>query len=137
MTETTKPARASQLTPFGKVLRKLRIDHNERLADMAKRLGISGAYLSFIETGNKPVPESWPALIAEHYELSSSALEELHRAVARSEYTIKLTPEATPLQRAAAEVLVRRWNMIDDNGAGSLLELLDDIAPDTPEGEPA
>lgn len=123
----------TQVTPFGKALRKIRIDHNERLADMAERLSVSGSYLSSIEIGKKPVPENWPARIGELYRLDQLAIDELRQLADRPEYTIKLTPDATTLQRAAAETLVQRWNRIDDSGALSLLELLDDIAPDAPE----
>ncbi len=36
------------LTSFGKILRKLRIDRSERLLDIAKKLDISVAFLSFV-----------------------------------------------------------------------------------------
>ncbi|EJF77626.1 hypothetical protein ME7_00510 [Bartonella birtlesii LL-WM9] len=35
------------LTPFGKTLRKLRIDHSERLLDMTEKLDISGSIFIF------------------------------------------------------------------------------------------
>ena len=38
---------------FGKFCRKLRIDRGEILADMAKKLGVSSAFLSKVETGGK------------------------------------------------------------------------------------
>ena len=40
------------ITNFGKFLRKLRVDHNEFLKDMAARLGVTVAYLSAIEHKN-------------------------------------------------------------------------------------
>ncbi len=36
------------LTSFGKILRKLSLDHSERLLDMAKKLDISVAFFSFV-----------------------------------------------------------------------------------------
>ncbi|EPZ76653.1 hypothetical protein M798_01860 [Brucella melitensis ADMAS-G1] len=41
-------------TELGKELRKLRIDHNERLLDMSKKIGKSSAFISAVETGQKP-----------------------------------------------------------------------------------
>lgn len=41
---------------FGKFCRKLRIDRNERLYDMAKRLNVSSAFLSKVENGQKKPP---------------------------------------------------------------------------------
>ncbi len=46
------------LTEFGKAIRKIRLDKGEILKDMAKRLGISSAFLSAVENGRKNVPEN-------------------------------------------------------------------------------
>ena len=43
-------------TTFGKELRKLRIDKDENIHDMAKKLGISISYLSAIEAGSRNIP---------------------------------------------------------------------------------
>lgn len=43
------------LTPFGKTVRKLRIDADCTMADMAEALGVTPAYLSAVEVGRKPV----------------------------------------------------------------------------------
>ncbi len=40
-------------TPYGKAVRKLRIDAGLRLKDMADALGVKSAYLSAVETGKK------------------------------------------------------------------------------------
>lgn len=138
-TETAKPTRPRIATnaPIGKFLKKLRIDHDEVSTDMAERLSVSPVLLSDVETGKREAPAGWVSLIAEHYALSETALEELRRVAAPSSYTIKLAPGATAIQRTAAEALAQRFARIDDSGALSLLELLDDIAPDTPEVTPA
>ncbi len=57
------------VTPFGKILRKLRIDHSERLLDMAKKLDISVAFLSSVEIGKKSVPVRLEEKIIELYGL--------------------------------------------------------------------
>lgn len=46
-------------TPFGVYMRQLRAKHNERLVDMAERLGTSKSYLSYVETGRRNVQPSW------------------------------------------------------------------------------
>ena len=43
------------LTSFGKELRKLRIEGNVRLKDLAAALGVTSSYLSAIEMGKKPL----------------------------------------------------------------------------------
>ncbi|CAK00997.1 helix-turn-helix domain-containing protein [Bartonella tribocorum] len=57
------------LTPFGKTLRKIRIDHAERLLDMAEKLGISVAFLSSVEIGKKSVPVGMEEKVIELYDL--------------------------------------------------------------------
>ncbi|WP_019218667.1 helix-turn-helix transcriptional regulator [Bartonella florencae] len=57
------------VTSFGKILRKLRVDHSERLLDMAKKLGISVAFLSSVEIGKKSVPVGMEDKITELYAL--------------------------------------------------------------------
>ena len=44
------------ITDFGKELRILRVEKDENINTMAKKLGISIAYLSAIESGNRPIP---------------------------------------------------------------------------------
>ncbi len=57
------------VTPFGKTLCKLRIDHSERLLDMAKKLDISVSFLSSVEIGKKSVPVGLEEKIIELYAL--------------------------------------------------------------------
>ena len=47
------------VTGFGKFCRKLRIDNSEILSDMARRLGVSSAFLSKVENGLKKPPKNW------------------------------------------------------------------------------
>jgi transcriptional regulator with XRE-family HTH domain len=49
---------ARGLTPFGKQVRKLRIDADVTLKEMADALGVSSAYLSGVETGDRPLSEN-------------------------------------------------------------------------------
>ncbi len=59
-------------TPFGKTLRKLRIDHSERLLDMAKKLDVSVAFLSSVEIGKRSVPVGLEEKIIELYALDKA-----------------------------------------------------------------
>lgn len=44
-------------TPYGKAVRKLRIDVGVRLKDMADALGVKSAYLSAVESGRKRITD--------------------------------------------------------------------------------
>ena len=45
----------SKLTDFGKAIRKLRIDYDTNLNELATSIGVSSAFLSAVETGKKPI----------------------------------------------------------------------------------
>jgi len=62
---------------FGKFCRKLRIDNDELLADMAKGLGVSSAFLSKVEHGDKKPPKEWKEKIIEAYSLDGNKIAEL------------------------------------------------------------
>lgn len=62
---------------FGKFCRKLRIDEDELLYDMAERLGVSSAFLSKVENGKKKPPKEWREIIIREYCLKDSQIEEL------------------------------------------------------------
>ncbi len=67
----------------GRILRKLQIDNDQRQRDMAKRLGVSGAYLSIIETGGKPLPWRIAERVVREYGLKGDAADALFRAADR------------------------------------------------------
>lgn len=69
----------NMLTKFGKELRKIRIEHDEILKDMADKLNVTAAYLSAVENGNRKMPDSWINIITEEYNLSSEAADQLQR----------------------------------------------------------
>lgn len=78
------------LTEFGKFVRKLRIDRNELLIDMANKLGVSPAFLSAVEAGKKNVPESWKEKLKEIYSLELYDQEKLTNAIENSVRQIKI-----------------------------------------------
>ncbi|WP_375659137.1 helix-turn-helix domain-containing protein [Bartonella sp. MR30HLJHH] len=86
------------LTSFGKILRKLRIDHSERLLDMAKKLDISVSFLSSVEIGKKSVPVGLEEKIIELYGLDKEKALLLRKAAyaCRKSFTIKTSD---PLRR--------------------------------------
>jgi len=73
----------AEVTAFGKILRKMRIDSSEVLGAMAKRLGVSAAYLSSIENGGREIPDTLVAKIAFAYGLGEAQINELEEAKAK------------------------------------------------------
>ncbi|WP_375670526.1 MULTISPECIES: helix-turn-helix domain-containing protein [unclassified Bartonella] len=112
------------LTPFGKILRKLRIDHSERLLDMAKKLDISVAFLSSVEIGKKSVPVGLEEKIIELYALDQEVAEILRREsdACRKSFTIK--PSDT-FRCEAAGMFSRLINIISQEDLELLKKLLE------------
>src|SRR5262245_18015880 len=80
----------SELTPFGLTLRKLRLDKNLRLLDLAQKLDLSPAFLSAIETGRKPIPGGFVTKLSRAMELSAREVADLSKAKDRTRKEIKV-----------------------------------------------
>lgn len=78
------------LTNFGKALRKMRIDHGEFLKDMAAKLGVTVAYLSAVENGNREIPDNWIEKIAKGYDLSDEEKRRLQEYAYENKETLKI-----------------------------------------------
>jgi transcriptional regulator with XRE-family HTH domain len=99
------------MTPFGKKLREMRAARDVTLKDMAAAIGVSAAYLSALEHGNRGAP-SWYLLqrIIGYFNVIWDEAEELERLARNSNPrvvvdTSGLQPEATELaNRLAADI---------------------------------
>lgn len=78
------------LTAFGQFTRKLRIDHDEFLKDMAKQLEVTPTYLSAVERGRRNAPYEWVERLQKAYDLSEDEVQELEKAVSQSRSYDKL-----------------------------------------------
>lgn len=103
------------LTEFGKLLRKIRIDRQELLKDMASVLGVSSAYLSAVETGKRRIPADWIPVIMNKYSLSPDDCELLELAAENSatDVTISLS-NASPLKRSAVLSFAKALDGLSD-----------------------
>lgn len=72
------------MTEIAKFLRKLRIDRDESLGDMAKNLELSAAYLSAIENAKRVVPAEMKEKLFSKYCLSEEKQLEFSKIVAES-----------------------------------------------------
>lgn len=83
----------ANLTEFGKELRKLRIDLEVSLKDLAEDLKVSSAYLSGIETGRKPVNHSLLNGIQAALKLSEEQINHLTTAASKSNSDVTIKPK--------------------------------------------
>ena len=110
-------------TEIGKELRKLRIDREERLLDMAEALGKSSAFISAVERGTKAPPAGFIEAIVETYGLGIDDAASLRRAADRSRNNFTLEAN-TPLAKDTAGLMARRMNSLTDAELQNIFKIL-------------
>ncbi len=110
-------------TELGKELRRLRIDQDERLFDMAIRLGLSSAFISNIESGRKSPPVGFEEQIINCYHLNAEQAVGLRISADRSRKAFKLEANSQ-LQRDTAGLMARRMDLLSPNELSSILSIL-------------
>lgn len=112
-------------TTFGKELRKLRIDKDENIHGMAKKLDISISYLSAIEAGSRNIPSDMVDKIIAKYHLNGERSEILRQAEAESSKEINIDLSmASAEQRKLVFALSRKINDISDEQCLDILNKL-------------
>ena len=113
------------MTDFGKLLRKLRIDYNEVLYDMAKKLKVSPAFLSSVENGRKSAPPNWVPVIVEKYSLNSKQAKELQKAADLTTRHVRINLEkANNSKRELALAFARRFEGLNKEQRNEMLQIL-------------
>lgn len=113
------------LTDFGRILRKIRIDCDEILKDMAEKLNVSAAYLSAVEMGKRNIPEHWVDKIAEFYNLSQEEKTDLSNAADNSSKSITLNFEnINKSQKETAILFAREFENVDTETLEKIKKLL-------------
>jgi transcriptional regulator with XRE-family HTH domain len=118
------------ITDFGKFLRKFRIERGLRLYDMAKDLGKSSAWLSYVETGKKTIPVGFADEIASVYNLPPAEREKLDEVAAKTVRAFKLEvgEDASEMRINTAYALARKFDSIDDETLEEFLKILKEKA---------
>lgn len=112
----------AMITEFGKALRKLRIERNEYLKNMAEKLDISVAYLSAMENGKRKVPEDLVLKIANIYQLSPRETNKLLELRASSSAELKISLDGKSDQQR--KTLLSFAKALDDMSNDDLDQIL-------------
>ena len=114
------------LTKFGKELRKIRIENDEILKDMADKLNVTAAYLSAVENGNRKVPDAWVNTIVTKYNLSDEKATTLQKLAHKDSVDINLTSEGTDSRETnMALSFARKIKDLDNNQIKEIQKILD------------
>lgn len=114
------------LTQFGKELRKIRIENDQILKNMADKLNVTAAYLSAVENGNRKVPDSWINIIAKEYNLSDEEERKLQKLAYENRNDINVSFDSTNNQETnLALSFARKFKNLDDNQIEEIQKILD------------
>lgn len=114
------------LTPFGKAIRKCRVDRGETQLEVAQALGVSVAFLSAIETGKKNIPSTLLDKIVKHFGVTEDAEASLRKLAWVSQKEIKI--DMRGLNDRSREVVAgfaRKFSGLDSEQQEMLRKILE------------
>jgi transcriptional regulator with XRE-family HTH domain len=115
------------MTPFGERVRRLRRERGLLLKDMAAHLGVSSAYLSALERGERGKP-TWTLIqgIIQYFNIIWDEADELARLADLSDPRVKIdTAGGPPRATLLANRLAREIGSLSDEDLKHLLSILD------------
>lgn len=114
------------MTRLGIVLRKIRLEKQELLKDMAAKLDVSSAFLSAIETGKKKVPANFVDKVCRVYNLDESDRNELTLAADMSMQEMKINlADASPAQHQVALSFAKALNNLTDEDISEIMRVFE------------
>ena len=114
-------------TAFGKIVRKLMIDNDETLCDVASFTSGTTAFVSAVLTGKKNVPDGWVEAISKHYHLSDEEKAALFDAYCEQKNTVRIEIGQMSLGgKKLAIVLQRKLPGLTDEEMERIRSILED-----------
>lgn len=114
------------LTPFGKAMRKLRIDRDLLLKEVADGVGVTPAFLSAVESGRKAIPASLVDRTVKWMRLGSQEAGELRAAADASVVSVQIAlGVASAFDRSLATQLARNFNNLDEGQKHAIREIME------------
>src|SRR4051812_45518991 len=116
-----------EMTPFGERVRQLRRERGLMLKDMAAHLGVSSAYLSALERGERGKP-TWTLIqgVLQYFHIIWDEADELKRLADLSDPRVKIdTAGADPKATLLANRLAREIRALSEGELEDMLAILD------------
>ena len=112
-------------TRLGKELRKIRVEKDENLCDMAGKLGISPSMLSSIENGNRKMSEETFKRLVVTYDIPEEQKDDLMRTILDEQKDLKIDlSNLSHSQRDAAQTLARNLYGLSDEQCEEITKIL-------------
>lgn len=119
------------VTSYGRELRKIRIDRQELLKNMADRLQVSSAYLSAVENGNRKIPEGWTDKIIAFYDLPKEQARCLREAEEEATDEIRIRFEkASKPQRDVAIAFAKAFENLSEDQIKKIMTAVKPLGKD-------
>jgi len=113
-------------TDLGKLLRRIRLDKDEYLKDMASNLDITSSYLSAIENGKRDMPRKLIGKIGDIYGLSSDTLEKLEEYAGKLKKKVEIsTCDASKNKQYTAWAFARQFDDLSDEQIHKIRQILE------------
>lgn len=115
------------ITPFGKELRKIRLDRDLLLKNMADDFGFSSSYLSAIENGKKEIPKDFIEKLKVTYDLSAEEIAKLEVSAIESQSSIAFNiSELNKTQQDFMFSFARRFEEIPEEKLKKIMKEIED-----------
>lgn len=116
-----------QITPYGKTVRRLRLEKEITLSKMADGLHLSPAFLSAVETGSKKIPADLPDKTADFLEASPEDRRALRNAAHLSvqEFRVGVSRGTSLHDREVAAMFARRFPNLNEDEKASIRRILE------------
>lgn len=115
----------TDLTEYGKFIRKIRKDRGDTLLGMSKKMDVTISFLSALEVGKKQVPIEYADKISQIYNLTPEENIELTDAIGASNANMNLDFTKMSQDRAQTSVLfARKINKLSQKSLEELRKLL-------------
>ena len=115
------------ITPFGKELRKIRLDRDLLLKNMADDFDFSSSYLSAIENGKKEIPKDFIKKLRANYNLSEEEFSKLEIAKIESQKSIEFNiSELNKIQQDFMFSFARRFEEIPEEKLKKIMKDIED-----------
>ena len=113
------------LNEFGRCIRKIRLDRQLLLKDMAEDLKVTSAFLSSVEMGKRKVPKGWVDQIAMIYSLSDEEKTNLQQASELSAQQVKISiAQATTKQKELAFSFAKALDGLTDDDVERIMNAI-------------
>lgn len=114
------------VTALGKFLRKLRIENDELLFDMAGKIGVPTSTLSAMETGKRRPSKGLAEKIAGAYRLTEEQMQQLYSGISEANgWNIGIDASAfSPRDQSTAVAFARRFSDLDGEDKEAIWKIL-------------